>query len=333
MSFREQLCELPDLEAELFRLLSQVSCGELTTYGDLARALGDENARAARWVGEILKSHAHSQACPCHRVLRVNGEIGHFVTGDPQQKAALLTSEGVIVSVTGVADLSSRRTEFRSSRPLNSLKEFQLELVKQSQFPDNKLNPQTVAGVDLAYPQAGQGVGVYVELDASSGSITFEKRIQVPVTFPYLPGFLSFRELPVLLELFDQVRSERDLAEVIFVDGNGILHPWRAGIATCLGVLISRPTIGVGKSLLCGSVELREMSAIDDRPIMHNSERIGMAMKTNNFSKPVYVSPGNLISIDEARNLARRFMSVHRLPEPVYLADRLTKTSKCPLDI
>jgi len=111
----------------------------------------------------------------------------------------------------------------------------------------------------------------------------------------------------------------------VFIDGNGYLHPRRAGIASCFGLIADAPTIGVGKSLLCGRVDLHEMTAVDRRAVTHDDELIGVALKSRDDSKPVFVSPGHRIDFDGAAGLARRMMRGHRLPEPVHRADRLSK--------
>ena len=328
MAFRDQLCDLPDLEAELFQLLKQIPSGRVTTYGDLARALGDEQARAARWIGELLKSHDHNERCSCHRVVRSNGEVGLYVEGDPSIKIEILRDEGLPVSTKSLVDLSQRFTDFETTNPLQALKEFQLDLTKRAKPEGEILASHSVAGVDVAYPDKNSAVGAYVEMDTKTKEMIYERTIKIPVEFPYLPGYLSFRELPVLLELLDEVSKEHALADILFVDGNGLLHPWRAGIAVCLGVLIDRPTIGFGKSLLCGSVALDEMSCEEFRPVVHNEETVGLAMKSKTQSKPVYVSPGHLIGLEASARLAKSWMMGHRLPEPVFLADRLTKRGR-----
>ncbi len=319
------LRNIPNLAREVLALLAQVPFGHVTTYGELARALGDEKASAARWLGEFLKNHDHQPGCNCHRVVRSNGEIGYYISGDPLEKKHLLENEDSSLTKTGIVDLSNRFTGFRSEQPLKQLKEFQLSLARKRQQRSHDLAPQTYAGVDCAYRSDGNAVGAYVELDAETLKVIYEESVNVPVEFPYIPGFLSFRELPVLLQLLEKVKQSRPLADVIFVDGNGILHPWRAGIATCLGVLIEQPTLGIGKSLLCGTVDTGEMRAGDVRPVQDKNELLGNALKTKNKSKPVYASPGNLITLEDATNFAKSSMTKHRTPEPIFYADRLTK--------
>lgn len=314
-----------DLQAEVLLLLDQIPRGSVTTYGDLAQALGDERARSARWLGEFLQNHPHHATCPCHRVVRATGEIGLHVSGDPLVKRSLLEQEGIPVTAAGIVDLSRRFHGLHSSRPLERLREFQRKLGGAVSETPLTIVPRTVAGVDVAYRRDGLACGAYVLLDLASGNVLEEFTLTLPVTFPYIPGYLTYRELPAMLELCRRAQAEGKLADVIFCDGNGRLHPWRAGIATCLGVLLDHPVIGIGKSLLCGRVDLKEMTAGELREVIDHEERIGYAVKANDRARAVYVSVGHRAELGEAALLAKQLMTQHRVPEPIYFADRLSK--------
>ncbi|MEX0715946.1 MAG: endonuclease V [Planctomycetaceae bacterium] len=315
--------ELPDLPAALRRLLRQIPTGRATTYGDLAEALGSR--RAARWVGEYLADHPHDDECPCHRVVRLTGEAGLFVTGDATEKLARLAAEG-IDSRDGRIDLERHRfSAFASDRPLAPLIEFQERLPERVATRPFDGIPELVAGVDVAYSAAGVACGAYVLMETASGEIVWSTTVRRATAFPYIPGLLSFREIPVHLELLAQAEAANRLAPVLFVDGNGRLHPRRSGIATHLGLIAGRPTIGIGKSLLCGSVRTADVTVDDPRPVVDRGEVVGMAMKSTERSRPVYVSPGNLMDVADAARLARHAFRGHRLPEPLHQADRLSK--------
>ncbi|MCA8998490.1 MAG: endonuclease V [Planctomycetaceae bacterium] len=316
---------IPDLVAEVNSLLDQIPRGSISTYGDLARALGDEKARSARWLGEFLKNHSCHAECHCHRVVRVNGEIGRHVSGDPQVKIQLLRSEGVPVSDLGIADMTRCTPHLHSSSPLTRLREYQHGWAKQVRFDGGPREVRSVAAVDVAYRPDGTAQGAYVQMDFPSLTVLREMVLRFPVVFPYIPGYLTFRELPVMLSLCEQARRENVLGDVIFVDGNGTLHPWRAGIATCLGVLLDHPVVGVGKSLLCGKVDLEEMSAADTRPVVDQGETLANAIKSKEDSRPIFVSAGHRMTLTDATRLARQSMTGHRLPEPIHHADRLTR--------
>ena len=145
--------------------------------------------------------------------------------------------------------------------------------------------------------------------------------------FPYLSGFLAFRELPVLLEVIHLAESQGHTPELLFVDGNGILHPRGAGIATCLGVLTGLRTIGVSKKLLCGRLQ-SESAHLDGRcEITHQNRPVGMAVRGSARFRHVYVSPGHLINVRDAARMTEKVCYGHRLPEPLFHADALSRVA------
>ncbi|WP_437225498.1 endonuclease V [Planctomicrobium sp. SH661] len=316
-----------DLAGQVQHLLKQIPAGRVTTYGELARALGDEKTRAARWLGEYLCHHSHLPGCNCHRVVRSTGEVGLHISGVPQTKVRLLRKEGVTVSQTGVVDLSACFRDFTSTRPLELLRNFQKSLGQQVIEAPLPFPPRAFAGVDVAYRQDGTACGAYVLLDARTLYVLDEITLTMPVSFPYIPGYLTYRELPVMLELCQQARAAGKLGDVIFCDGNGRLHPWRAGIATCLGIALDHPVLGVGKSLLCGKVrpEGADPAAV---PVCDGDEVLATAIRVSENSKPVYLSVGNRLTLEDVTRIGRSAFAKHRVPEPIYHADRLTKRSK-----
>lgn len=181
-----------------------------------------------------------------------------------------------------------------------------------------------VAGVDLAYPRTPSGVitgrAAVVVLTFPGLEIVEEHVATRPVTFPYIPGLLSFREAPIALAALQQVRTQPDL---LMVDGHGIAHPRRFGIASHLGVLLDLPTIGIAKSILVGEATEPGPLPGDAAPLMDGGESIGMALRTRLRSRPVYVSPGHRVSLEMAVSLVRQCTRGYRLPEPTRLADRL----------
>lgn len=313
--------EIPDLPAALEGLLAQLPRGCVTTYGDLARGLGD--AGAARWVGEYLVDHPHAAHCPCHRVVRVNGAPGLYIGGGSECKLARLAEEGTQVA-NGRVDLSGRVTRFETSLPLAPLLEWQRSLPQHLQAR-RVVKTTTVAGIDVAYPDRREAAAAGVVLDANSGEILWSGVSRVPAPFPYIPGYLTFRELPAMQAVWEAMQTDGHRPDVLFVDGNGYLHPRRAGVACALGAILDHPTIGIGKSLLCGRVDLDEMSAGDLRPITDAGEPIGVALKSRDHSRPIYVSVGNRIDLTSAVDLTRRWLGRHRVPDPIYYADRFSK--------
>ena len=143
---------------------------------------------------------------------------------------------------------------------------------------------------------------------------------QAEVTFPYIPGLLSFRELPLILPAFARLRTRPDL---VVVDGQGIAHPRRFGIAAHLGVLLDLPAIGCAKSRLTGTpvgelgVQRGDRVALVDR-----GQVVGYELRTRAGVKPLYVSPGHRIGVEGAADWVLRLTAGYRLPEPTRLADR-----------
>ncbi|NIX76247.1 deoxyribonuclease V [Microvirga terricola] len=139
----------------------------------------------------------------------------------------------------------------------------------------------------------------------------------LPTPFPYIPGLLSFREGPVLQKAFEKLRSNPD---VFLFDGMGIAHPRRIGIASHMGLWLQRPTIGCGKSLLCGSYEALGQEKGTSAALIHKEETIGVALRTRTAKNPMFISPGHLADIPSAAALVLQCSPKYRLPEPIRLA-------------
>ncbi len=342
---------VPDLIACLQRLIAQVPPGRVTTCGDLADALG--NKIAARWVGHFSLHHEHADDCPCHRIVRAGGSLGGYVTGDSEEKVQRLRAEGIQVC-DGTVDLDRFVfREFVTDRPLESLAQEQENIRSQIELTSGRKIPELTGGVDVAYPNAGEGQAAYALIETATGCLVWSKTVRRRVAFPYISSYLSFREIPILLELLDEVRAAGQLADVVLVDGTGILHPRRSGIASHLGVAASLATVGVTKKLLCGQVNIEGMTPHESRPVVHQGETIGVAIRPSGekgtgpicakhppgrsgkldqspFLRPIFVSPGHLVDLAFCEELARRLLLGRRLPEPIYWADRLSKGLKVP---
>ncbi len=178
-----------------------------------------------------------------------------------------------------------------------------------------------VAGVDAGYDKSKNLCrAVVVILRFPELCLIENVEVSVPVGFPYVPGLLSFRETPAVIEALRQVKTE---PEVIFCDGQGLAHPRRFGIACHIGLLTEIPTIGVAKSLLVGEYVEPEQTRRSYSFLQHKSEVIGAVVRTKSFVKPVYVSIGHLISLETAVRLVLDCTKSYRLPEPVRLADKI----------
>jgi deoxyribonuclease V len=133
------------------------------------------------------------------------------------------------------------------------------------------------------------------------------------MTFPYVPGLLSFREIPVLLEAWKLLPVK---PEVLLVDGHGIMHPRRMGIATHLGLLTGLPAVGCGKSRLLGTYEMPGECRGSYSPLYDKDDLLGHVLRTKNRVKPLFISPGHLIDFEGARHLALHYARGYRLSEP-----------------
>jgi deoxyribonuclease V len=315
-----------DLEGELTKLLMQIPAGRVTTYGDLADALGLRTA--ARWVGEFLREHPHSAECACHRVVRKGGELGLYVAGhEPSEKSERLTEEGVPVCEERIEPLEKFVfRDFHSDRPLARLIDLQLELAQRVQLIPQPEVPDLAGGLDVSYSRDGMATGACAVVERGSGRLVWTTTHRDRPGLPYIPSLLTFRELPMLLALFERARREFPELDLYFVDGNGILHPRGAGVATCFGVVADVPTIGVAKSLLCGRLERAAGDPADlQAEVTVDGRTVGGVLTFRGSSRPLYVSPGQKIDVPSAVRIARAFAFGHRLPEPLYWADRLSR--------
>lgn len=163
-------------------------------------------------------------------------------------------------------------------------------------------NEATAALVVLSYPEM-----LPIETEVVTGKIEF----------PYIPGLLSFREAPLILEAYNKLHIIPDL---LMVDGQGIAHPRRLGIASHLGILLDIPTIGCAKSRLCGECELPGATSGSISELKDGKETIGAVVRTKNNVKPLYISIGHRIDLPGAVHRVLECCRGYRLPEPTRLA-------------
>jgi deoxyribonuclease V len=166
---------------------------------------------------------------------------------------------------------------------------------------------------------AKEGFAGFVSLSFSELLLRDHSVVKQMIPFPYVPGLLSFREIPMLLAAWEGLKMKPD---VLVVDGIGIAHPRRLGIASHLGLVLGIPTIGCAKSVLTGVYEEPGHEPGSTSPLQDakTKEVIGIALRTKRNVKPVFVSPGHLITLEESVDLVMRSVLKHRLPEPTRLA-------------
>lgn len=202
-------------------------------------------------------------------------------------------------------------------------KQQQTLLAAQTRLRDDFPQPlRTVAGLDVGFEDQGAITrAACVLLDADTLQPLEQHIARLPTAMPYIPGLLSFREMPALLAALALLSRPPDL---LLVDGHGIAHPRRLGIAAHTGVVAGLPTIGVAKSVLVGS----SVTALHDMrgaftPLRDGREQIGWMLRSKPRCLPLVVSPGHRVSLASTPELVMRFVTRYRLPEPTRLADRL----------
>lgn len=182
---------------------------------------------------------------------------------------------------------------------------------------------RTVAGVDVAYGHRGGPARAAVALFSYPELTLLEHACIVqPATFPYVPGLLSFREAPAVLAAIDRLSRRPDL---LLVDGQGIAHPRRLGIASHLGLCLDLPAIGVAKSRLVGTHAEPGPNRGDRSPLADGDEEIGAVLRTRRRVRPLFISIGHRVTLATAITFVLDCGRGYRLPEPCRIADRLSK--------
>jgi deoxyribonuclease V len=204
--------------------------------------------------------------------------------------------------------------------PANASEAVQIQKTLRDQVVlQGSLRPRIVAGADVSYKgDVARAVFVVMRDLEPVEKVVVDER----VPFPYIPGLLSFREIPPLLSAWRKLQTR---PEVIIVDGHGIAHPRRFGIASHLGLVLDVPTIGCAKSRLCGEHEEPAKKRGSWSPLVHKGESIGAALRTRDGCNVVYVSTGHRISLKSAISVVLACAPRYRLPEPQRLADHLTR--------
>jgi deoxyribonuclease V len=218
-------------------------------------------------------------------------------------------------------DVESARDALAWDGDIASARALQSELAQRLRLQDDYPPLHYVAGVDVGFEQCGETTrAAAVLLDGPSLQPLAQVLVRMPTRMPYIPGLLSFRELPAVLEALAQLPHTPDL---IYVDGQGIAHPRRLGIAAHLGAITDLPTIGVAKSILVGSHGALGESRGSRAELRHRGELIGTVLRSKDKVRPLIVSPGHRVSIESAAHLVLACCTRYRLPEPTRLADRL----------
>ncbi len=255
-----------------YDLVKQIPDDKITTYGALARALGD--IKASRAVGYMLSINKYPDIIPCYKVVHTDKTVGKYRLG-MEEKIRRLKNDGVKILNDKITNFNDKIfDDFKTYYPLKKLMEEQLKISKKIDLTDHDYG-NDIAAIDVSYEnETGYAAMVY--------TINNEYKTKTYVNntyFPYIPGYLAYRELPFIEKL------SKDFNGIILIDANGLLHPRKCGLATFSGITMDKPTIGVAKSLLLGTV--------NNNYIYYNNEKLGYMI-----NKHTIVSPGNKISLE-----------------------------------
>ncbi|OON35547.1 endonuclease V [Izhakiella australiensis] len=191
------------------------------------------------------------------------------------------------------------------------------EIIRTDDF--DVMPPRLIAGADVGFEQGGDITrAAIVILEYPSLKPVEYQLARIATQMPYIPGFLSFRETPALMQAWSQLELKPDL---LYVDGHGISHPRRLGVAAHFGLLVDTPTIGVAKKRLCGEYQPLDAAPGSCQPLHHKGEKIGWVWRSKARCNPLFISTGHRVSHDTALQWVENVMAGYRLPEPTRWAD------------
>lgn len=217
--------------------------------------------------------------------------------------------------------------------PIDAAKRVQTELAGRVIRRNDFGEILTVAGADIALDAAcpqhlgAHKIGIAGVIVYEYPSLKEIERVSAtkPLTFPYVPGLLAFREGPALMAAFEKLKQ---LPDLIFFDGQGIAHPRRLGIASHLGLWLDRPTIGCAKSLLVGKFQVPAPAAGSESDVIDKNEVIGKVLRTRANVRPIFVSLGHRIDLPTALRFTLSCLDGRRIPKPTREADKFVARLK-----
>jgi len=191
----------------------------------------------------------------------------------------------------------------------------QLQLRQMLKFQKLAKPVHYIAGADVSYSRKSNlGFAAITIFKYPEMELCEQKAVSMPIKFPYIPGYLTFREAPILLEAFQKLSL---LPDLVLFDGQGIAHPRGMGIAAHIGLCLDLPSIGCAKSRLIGEFESPGQNKGDYTPLFYNNQHIGAIVRTRAKVNPVFVSPGHLITIEESVEWVLKTCTKYRIPEPI----------------
>jgi len=317
---------IPNIGRTLRGLILAIPPGKVTTYRALAEALGDPGA--AGFISHWLSS-AEAEGLPVHRVVHASGAVGRVWGGTQDEAAEKLAAEEVRIVGSRVDPLVRYFIwEFRTDWPLARLQREQAEIAERV-----VLTPlpavHTVGALDVAYI-GEEAVAAFILADAQ-GEVLDQATARAPAKFPYISTYLAYRELLAYLAAVEVADKSGWAPDVLLVDGNGILHPRRAGVASHLGVLLDRPTVGVAKGHLCGHANTAGMTIGEWRPVILDEETMGAAIRTDR-NQTLFVSPGHKCDLESAIRLVQTLTEKTAFPAPLRWAHELAAEAVQPTE-
>ncbi|MBN1280195.1 MAG: endonuclease V [Candidatus Thermoplasmatota archaeon] len=298
-----------------YDLVRQIPQGRMSTYGAVAEALGDRVA--ARAVGRMMNQNPDADTMPCFKIVHSDGRLGGFGLG-VADKIRRLHQESIQVRDGKIVDFETVVFhEFTTKYPLKQLRNEQITTSKTIRLDDDFEELATVVGIDVAYPASefDEACGAGVLLDYRTREVLEEQVVFAATEFPFISTYFYYREFPLIKQVIRKLSTK---PSVVLLEGNGILHPYRCGLASQAGLSLDLPTIGVAKTLLYGTMK-------DSQVLIHGEPR-GYALQSTNRTRPVYVSPGHRISLHTSLQVVKH-LSVYKNPEPLRRAHQLAQST------
>lgn len=179
---------------------------------------------------------------------------------------------------------------------------------------------ETVAGADISFDRGSDRMHApIVVLSVPDLQLVSRSLVSLETTFPYIPGLLAFREMPVLMKAWKQLEEKPD---VLIMDGHGLAHPRRMGIATHFGIETNQPTLGCAKNILTGSHKELDSDKGARANLMDENEKVGYALRSRTNVNPIYISPGHKLSFEDSYKIIMQVLTKYKLPRTTRLAHR-----------
>jgi len=212
------------------------------------------------------------------------------------------------------------------SLSISEMYSLQKDLSKKIVQKKLEKEPKLIAGFDVSY-EGNLGLGVIALFEYPSINLLKTYTAVVEANFPYIPGFLSFRELPVFIKTAEKIEPEYE-PDIFVFDGNGLIHPRKLGLASHASFFVTKPTFGIAKSLLIGKYEEPGPNKGDFSYIRYRGKIIGAALRSKESTKPVFVSVGNRITLYECIEITKKALDGYRIPKLTRLPDQISRMIK-----